>query len=208
MPDRRSAPTTTTLAALLTLVALLLSACGGGGDPTKFYGITHDAYRVLPNTLTDTEGEPYSLVDDATKPLTLVFFGYTHCPDICGLVMGNVASALTRLSDEERKQVQVVFITTDPSRDTPSVLRHYLDHYDPSFEGLTGDIDTIAAIAKPLAVYVAQGQKLATGGYDLNSHSTQVTAITPDHRATVLWTMDTSSAQYASDIRSLLHQAS
>ena len=203
MPVRR------TLAALLAVVALALTACGGssGGD-AKFYGITHDAYQVLPDTLTDTDGKPFSLVDDATKPLTLVFFGYTHCPDICPMVMSNLASALTRLDDDEQSKVQVVFVTTDPSRDTPAVLRRYLDRYNKDFIGLTGSLDTIAKIAKPLAVYVAQGQKLPSGGYDLNTHSTQVTAIGADHRARVLWTMDTSSAQYASDIRSLLQQAS
>ncbi len=196
------------LAATLAVVALLLSACGGSSAPAKFYGITHDAYTVPTDKLTDTEGKPFSLVGDTGKPLTLVFFGYTHCPDICGQVMNALASAMTRLSDHERSEVQVVFITTDPSRDTPTVLRHYLDHYNPAFEGLTGDLDTIAAIGKPLAVYVAQGQKLASGGYDLNTHSTQVTAIGSDDRSRVLWTMDTSSAQYASDIRSLLKQAS
>lgn len=196
------------LAAVLTALTLALTACGGSGDASQFYGVTHDAYPVLPDQLTDTDGKPYSLDTDATKPLTLVFFGYTHCPDICPMVMSNVASALTRLSDDEVAKVQVVFITTDPSRDTPQVLRHYLDRYNKSFIGLTGPIDTIAKIAKPLAVYVAQGQKLPSGGYDLNTHSTQVTAITPDHKSTVLWDMDTSSAQFASDIRTLLHQTS
>jgi protein SCO1/2 len=196
------------LAATLVVLALVLSACGGSAAPATFYGVTHDAYTVLPDPLTDTEGKPFSLVDDTAKPLTLVFFGYTHCPDICGQVMNALASAMTRLSDDERSEVQVIFISTDPSRDTPTVLRHYLDHYNPAFEGLTGDLDTIAAIGKPLAVYVAQGQKLASGGYDLNTHSTQVAAITPDDKSTVLWTMDTSSAQFASDIRSLLKQSS
>jgi protein SCO1/2 len=196
------------LAAGLTALALTLTACGSSGGPTKFSGITHAAYPVLPDKLTDTDSEPYSLQTDATKPLTLVFFGYTHCPDICPMVMGNVASALTRLSADEQSKVQVVFITTDPSRDTPEVLRHYLDRYNKGFIGLTGPLDTIAKIAKPLAVYVAQGQKLPSGGYDLNTHSTQVSAVTPDHTSTVLWDMDTSSAQFASDIRTLLQKSS
>lgn len=195
------------LAAVLAVLALTLAACGGSGGEAKFSGIEHAAYQVLPDPLSDTEGKPFSLATDASKPLTLVFFGYTHCPDICGMVMNNLASALTRLDTSDQAKVQVVFVTTDPSRDTPTVLRHYLDHYNPSFEGLTGPIDTIAAIAKPLAVYVAQGQKLPSGGYDLNTHSTQVTAI-QDHRSTVLWDMDTSPAQYASDIHALLQQAS
>jgi protein SCO1/2 len=197
------------LVAVLVAVGLTAGACGGGGsaDP-EFYGITHDAYQVLPDPLTDTSGKPFSLVDDTHKPLTLVFFGYTHCPDICPMVMSSLASALTRLSDSDKSKVQVVFVTTDPSRDTPAVLRRYLDRYNKAFIGLTGPIDEISKIALPLAVYVAQGQKLPSGGYDLNTHSTQVTAIGADHRARVLWDMDTSSAQFASDIHTLLQKAS
>lgn len=196
------------LAAALVVLALAVSACGSSAGAERFYGLTHDAYRVMPTALTDTGGKPYSLVTSTTKPLTLVFFGYTHCPDICPMVMANLASAMTRLDADERKKVDVVFVTTDPSRDTPEVLRRYLDRYDEDFIGLTGPIGTIAKVAQPLAVYVAQGQRLPSGGYDLNTHSTQVTAIGADDKARVLWTMGTSSAQYASDIRTLIQKAS
>lgn len=198
------------LIAVLLALGLLTSACGsgGGGADPKFYGITHDAYQVLPDQLTDTAGKPFSLVNNTHKPLTLVFFGYTHCPDICPMVMSSLASALTRLSDGDKSKVQVIFVTTDPARDTPQVLRTYLDRYNKAFLGLTGPIAEISKIALPLAVYVAQGQKLPSGGYDLNTHSTQVTAIGADHKARVLWDMDTSSAQFASDIHTLLQKAS
>lgn len=197
------------LIAVLLVVGLLTGACGSdSGAAPKFYGITHDAYQVLPDPLTDTAGKPFSLVGDTHQPLTLVFFGYTHCPDICPMVMSSLASGLTRLSDSERSRVQVIFVTTDPTRDTPQVLRTYLDRYNKAFLGLTGPIERIATIAHPLAVYVAQGQKLPSGGYDLNTHSSQVTAIGADDKARVLWTMDTSSAQFASDIHTLLEKAS
>jgi protein SCO1/2 len=193
------------LAGIVAAGLLTVAACGGGGDEVTFTGVTHDPYRVPATPLTDTDGAPYSLTKDTTKPLTLVFFGYTHCPDICPMVMNSVASALTRLDAGDRKKVDVVFVTTDPARDSASVLRTYLDHYDPTFIGLTGDLRTIVDVAKPLAVYVADGQKLASGGYDLNAHSTQVSAITADDTSTVLWDMDTSSAQFAADIQALLH---
>ena len=191
------------LAAVLAAALLALAACGGGKD-VAFSGITHDPYRVLPTPLTDTDGSTYSLTTDTKKPLTLVFFGYTHCPDICGLVMSSLASAMTRLDDEDRKKVDVVFVTTDPARDTAAVLRGYLDHYDPSFIGLTGDLKTIIDIGKPLAVFVADGAKLPSGGYDLNTHSTQVSAIESDDTSPLLWDMDTSSAQFAADIHAIL----
>jgi protein SCO1/2 len=115
---------------------------------------------------------------------------------------------MQKLDDADRAKVDVVFVTTDPARDTPTALRSYLDRFDPTFIGLTGDIHTIAAIAKPLAVYVAEGQKLPSGGYDLNSHSTQVTGIDSRDRSRVLWTRDTSPAQFADDIHTLLQKSS
>jgi len=194
------------LVAALAAGLLTLSACGGGsGGEVPFTGITHDPYQVPATPLVDTDGSPYSLTKDTTKPLTLVFFGYTHCPDICPMVMSSLASAMTRLDKADRDKVDVVFVTTDPARDTAGALRGYLDHYDPSFIGLTGDLQTIVDVAKPLAVYVSDGTKLPSGGYDLNTHSTQVSAIGSDDTSTVLWDMDTSSAQFAADVQALLH---
>jgi protein SCO1/2 len=158
---------------------------------------------VPATTLTDTEGKPFSLTEDTDKRLTLVFFGYTHCPDICQVVMSTLASALTRLDEQDRDRVDVVFVTTDPARDDPQTLRTYLDRFDPSFIGLTGDLDTIVDIGKPLAVAVEQGQRLPSGGYEV-THSTQVTAIDEQDRVPILWTQGTSSAAFADDIHRLL----
>ena len=188
-------------------LAVLLGACGSSsGDDEEGYRAaqTHDPYPVADTPLTDTDGQPYSLTEDTDKPVTLVFFGYSSCPDICQVVMANIASALTRLDEADRDDVDVVFVTTDPKVDTEQHLREYLDRFDPSFIGLTGDLDTIAAIGKPLAVYVADGERLPSGGRDLDSHSTQVTAITADDTSPLLWTQDTSSADLAADLHTLL----
>lgn len=187
------------------LAATLLAACGGADASTKpFSGLTHDPYQVEATPLVDTDGNPYSLRTDTDKRLTLVFFGYTNCPDICPLVLNTIASGLTRLDDADREQVDVVFVTTDPVRDTGPVLREYLDRFDPTFTGLTGDLQDIVAVGEPLAVYVAEGEQLASGGYDLEAHSTQVSGIDGGDESPVLWTQDTSSAQFAADIHTLL----
>lgn len=183
---------------------VLLAGCGGEGEATGFSGTTHDPYPVAATPLTDTSGSPYSLKDDTDKPLTLVFFGYTSCDDFCPLVMTSLSSALTRLDDQQREQVEFVFVTTDPGRDTPDVLRRYLDRYDPEAVGLTGELQTIVDVARPLAIYVDDGSKLPDGGYDLAAHGTYVTAIGADDTARVVWDMDTSSAQFAADIIALL----
>ena len=145
------------------------------------------------------------LVADTDKPVTLVFFGYINCPDICQVVMSSLASAMTRLDAEDRAEVDVVFVTTDPARDTPEELRTYLDRFDPSFIGLTGDLDTIIDTGRPLAVAVEQGEKLASGGYEV-THGTHVTGINSDDVASVVWTQGTSAAEFASDVHQLLAQ--
>jgi protein SCO1/2 len=195
--------TVAALAAVLCLGAL--AACGGGSDGDFSGNRLDPPFDVLSTPLTDTDDQPYSLADDTDKPLTLVFFGYTHCPDICGQVMSSLASAMTRLDETDRDRVDVVFVTTDPVRDTAPVLRKYLDGYDPSFVGLTGDIGTIADVALPLGVGVEKGQKLPSGGYDV-THGTTITGIDGDDEGTVYWGEATSPAQYASDIHTLLNE--
>lgn len=193
------------LARLGAVVACLvmLAACGGG-KPVGFTGIPHTPYTAAGVVLTDTDGQPWALTD-ASKPLTLVFFGYTHCDDYCPLVMNNLSVALTRLDEADRAKVDLVFVTSDPSRDTGPVLRKYLARYGEGFIGLTGKLDDIVTVAKSLAVSVDSGAKLPDGGYDLTSHSTTISALSPDHTSTILWDMETSSAQFAADFTAILH---
>jgi protein SCO1/2 len=205
------------LTALAAVCVLSLAGCGGtqqdSGGPVTNVSIQDDdglhgvvlprPYAVPAVTLADAARQPYDVATDVSKPLTLVFFGYTHCPDICQLVMADIASALTRLDAGQRRQVDMLFVTTDPARDDAAALRTYLDRFDPSFIGLTGDLDTIVDIGKPLAVAVEQGQRLPSGGYEV-THSTQVTAIDEQDRVPILWTQGTSSAAFADDIHRLL----
>ena len=190
------------LAAVILPVALLITACGGGDEELTGAVLT-EPYVVPATPLTDTEGAAYSLADDTDKRLTLVFFGYTNCPDICQVVMQTLASAMTRLDDADREQVDVVFVTTDPARDDETVLRGYLDHFDPAFLGLTGPLETIVDIGNALAIAVEQGEKLPSGGYDV-THGTSVLGIDSDDEVPIVWTQGTSATQFASDVHQLL----
>lgn len=190
------------VAALAT--ALLLAGCGGAGASADFGGSVLDPpFAVDGTALEGTDGAPYSLTEDTDKPLTLVFFGYTHCPDICGIVMSTLASAMTRLGETDRERVDVVFVTTDPARDTPSVVEGYVEHFDDSFIGVTGDLDTIIEVARPLGVGVEQGRKLPSGGYDV-THGTHIIGIDGADQAPVYWGQEISAAQLAEDIHQLL----
>jgi protein SCO1/2 len=196
---RRAVP-----AVLLALLAL--AACGDDKQATdSLNGRPVDPpFTVSSQELLDTDGEPYSLTADTDERLTLVFFGYTNCPDICGRVLGNLSSALTRLDDDDREQVEVVFVTTDPARDTGQVVRDYLDRYDPSFIGVTGELADIEQVAASVAVGL--GDELPSGGYEVDAHTTTVTGIDVADEAPVFWSQDTSPSEFAADIDALLRE--
>jgi protein SCO1/2 len=109
---------------------------------------------------------------------------------------------VTRLDATQRKDVEVVFVTTDPARDTGPALRTYLDHLDPDFVGVTGDLGRIIELAKPLKVFIEKGERLPSGGYDV-THTTEVFGVTGD-QARIAWGQDTSPADLSADIIKLL----
>ena len=196
-------------------VVLLVAGCGNAADNQPTTGLSEhhsdgmhgavldDQYRMPDVSLTATDDASYSLTKDTSKPVTLVFFGYTHCPDICQVVMADIASALTRLDDAERNQVGMLFITTDPARDDPAKLRSYLDRFNPDFEGLTGDLDQIIKVADELGVAVEKGERMPSGGYEV-AHGTQIIAIDERDRAPLVWTEGTPAGDLAADITTLL----
>jgi protein SCO1/2 len=189
----------------VVLSATLLAGCGDSSGEVAGAVLT-DPYAVPTTSLTDTDGRPYSLAEDTDKRLTLVFFGYTNCPDICQTVMANVTAGLTRLDEADREQVDVVFVTTDPARDDEQVLRTYLDRFDPSFVGLTGRLDAITDIGGEVGVAVEEGEKLPSGGYEV-THSTQVLGVDGNDQVPIVWTEGTSASEFASDIHTLLGDA-
>ncbi len=203
---------------ILLAVGVLLSGCAASGetdqssvpadvvilDDDGLHGaVLTEPYVVSDTALRDTGGAAYDLVNNTDKPLTLVFFGYSNCPDVCSIVMSSLAASLTRLSDEERSQVDVVLVTTDPARDDEQVLRTYLDRFDPTFIGLTGKLSEINEVGEPLKIFIEKGTKLPSGGYEVE-HGTPVIGIDDSDQASIVWTEGTSASQFAEDIHALL----
>lgn len=218
MPARTHRPGSARLAAAVVFGLLALSGCAGrtltqdapvadvsahDGDALAHGAVLPTPYHVPSVPLTGTDGRSHDLARDAHSPLTLVFFGYTSCPDVCRLVMATIASGLTRLDASHRGRVDMAFVTTDPARDTPRVLRSYLDRYDPRFIGLTGSLRRIKRVGTAMGVPIAQGRRLASGGYDVN-HGTQVVGMLPDGRAPFVWTAGTSPGGLADDLTAIL----
>jgi protein SCO1 len=191
------------LPVLALVLGLALTACSKSSAQTFHGAVLHTPYHAPTTELTDTEGKPFSLADSTHKRLTLVFFGYTHCPDECPLTMSTLASALLQLDDSDRANVQVVFVTTDPARDTRQVIRHWLDHFSPSFVGLTAPLPTIKKVATDVGVPIAKGRRLPSGGYDV-THGTQVLGMDGKNQIPVVWTLGTTAPQFAHDIHQLL----
>ncbi|WP_369200285.1 SCO family protein [Streptomyces sp. PU-14G] len=198
----RTTRTVPAAAALVAAAALALTGCGtddgrGGKAADKPAsvekqekgGTVLDQPFDKPDlTLTDTHGEKYDFIEETKGHPTLLYFGYTNCPDVCPLTMSNIAVAKSKLSKEKQKKLRVVFVTTDPKRDTPKELGKWLRGQDPSFIGLTGDFDSIQAGARSLGVSVEPSYKKKNGDI-VSTHGAQVLAFSPkDDKAHVLYT--------------------
>jgi len=133
-------------------------------------------------------GGKFALIDDNGKPFTdaelkgkwhLVFFGYTHCPDICPTALNDLSLALNQLGSKE-KEIDIVFISVDPERDTPAVLKSYVESFGGPITGLTGTPEEVAEAAKDYHVYYAKHPAVG-GGYDMD-HSATIYIMDPQGR--------------------------
>jgi protein SCO1/2 len=152
--------------------------------------------------LTDTEGRPYDFRAETDGTLTLLFFGYTSCPDICPIHMATLAQALKELDPEQRERTTVVFVSVDPERDSLPRIRSWLNGFDESFVGLRGTADQIATI---LAQYnYPAPERAGEGDIYLMSHPAIVYAFTPDNMGRGMYGSGTSKATWVHDLRLML----
>ncbi|MFG2293141.1 SCO family protein [Streptomyces sp. NPDC048603] len=204
--------TRVTAAALALAAALTLSACGDGGSggssvaevnapaKTKAGTVLDRPFQKPDLVLTDTTGKPWSLREQTKGKPTLIYFGYTNCPDVCPLTMSNIAVARKALPKADQDDLRVVFVTTDPERDTPESLGKWLKAQDPSFVGLTGDFKTIQAGALKLGIGIEAAKKEADGSV-VSMHGAQVIAFSPKtDEGYVLYGENTSVDDYTKDL--------
>lgn len=150
-------------------------------------------------TLSDTRGEPFAFRDRTAGRVTLLFFGYTHCPDICPVHMASLAAVLAKLPPAVANEVAVVFVSTDPERDTGARIRSWLDGFDPAFIGLRGSLDSVNAIQQEIGLAAAVPGERTGGGY-LVGHAAQVVAYTKDDNAHVVYPSGTRQTDWAHDL--------
>lgn len=210
---------TLSAAALLTAGMLALSGCGSGDEAnapvaqvsaesgtTKAATVLDKPFTKPDLVLTDTQGKKYDFRAETKGKPTLIYFGYTHCPDICPLTMNNIAVAKkevdksTKLTQAQKDSLRIVFVTTDPKRDTPAELGKWLKGIDSDIVGLTGDFSTIQASARQLGISIEPATKDKNGKI-VSTHGTQVIAFSPKtDGGYVLYGEDATVQDYTKDL--------
>ncbi|HXC39338.1 MAG TPA: SCO family protein [Burkholderiales bacterium] len=150
---------------MLLCTALLLGACRPSPPSFQNVDITGADYGK-DFSLIDSAGKQRSLADFKGK-VVVMFFGYTHCPDVCPTTMAELNGVLKQLGDDAQR-VQVLFVTLDPARDTPQVLAQYVPAFNPTFLGLTGDAATIDRTAKDFKVFYQKVPGSSPDNYTLD----------------------------------------
>lgn len=151
--------------------------------------------------LTDPTGKPRSLADFRGK-VVVVFFGYTHCPDVCPTTLSEMAAVMKRLG-KDADRVQVLFITLDPARDTPAVLARYVPSFNPGFLGLYGDEAATRDTAREFKVFYQKRESPSRVGYTLD-HAANTFVFDPKGRLRLLFGFGTGIDPITHDIKELL----
>lgn len=192
---------------LLPAILLLgMPGCdrGTADELSSYRGIVLPApWPKIDFSLSATDGHQFAFRQETEGFVTLLFFGYTNCPDVCPVHMANIAAVLRKLAPDIANQVKVVFVSTDPKRDTPQRIREWLDQFDPTFIGLRGPLDDVNAIQQQIGLAPAmmegsQGQPYTIG------HAAQVIAYTRDGFAHVVYPFGTRQVDWAHDLPRLV----
>ena len=186
--------------AAVALLALAVGGCNPEKPRFQASDVTgadfgHDFH------LTDQNGKPRSLSDFRGK-VVVMFFGYTQCPDVCPTTMSDLAAALQKLGADAAR-VQVLFVTIDPERDTPELLKQYVPAFNPTFLGLYGDAAATAAAAHEFKVLYQKRPGSTPGSYTMD-HSAGTFIFDPQGRLRLYVTHGQGADLYVHDIRELL----
>ncbi len=189
------------LVLILLLWGVILYVYLDHNTKSDYYGMVYE--REAPEfTLTDQEGAKVSLSDFKDK-VVLLFFGYTYCPDICPMTMSAMNNIVDQLGDQA-DQVQVVFVTVDPQRDTVKKLKSYITYYNENFIGLTGTPQEIDKVADDYNIFYSKEEVESSSGY-LMGHNSSVLLITPDGEIFLRYSQNKMDpASIAADIEKIL----
>ncbi len=154
-------------------------------------------------TLIDQNGNPFRLSDQKGK-IKLIFFGYTHCPDVCPITLSEFKK-IKALLGNKADQVQFIYITVDPERDTAERIRAFLSNFDPAFIGLTSDRSTLEAVWKAYGVYQQKQETSSAIGY-LVDHSTRTYLIDSQNYWRINYPYGMEPQKIAQDLQKMLRE--
>ncbi|MEO7217746.1 MAG: SCO family protein [Gemmatimonadaceae bacterium] len=185
--------------------ALVLGVALSGCKPVSFHGTTYEPPETAPvvNLKTAT-GADFSLANEKGS-VVLLFFGYTHCPDICPTTLSDWARVKAALG-RDASRVRFVFISVDPARDDPATLKSYVSRFDPDFIGATADTATLARIEKSFHVESSREESKSASGYDV-THPSQTFVVDRNGDLRILYSFGMATNDVVSDIRQLLRGA-
>lgn len=201
--NRRSLLHATSAPLLASALAPLLVACGETKPQFKAIDVTGAEY-ARDFQLTDHDGRPRTLKDFRGKAV-VVFFGYTHCPDVCPTTLAEIAEA-KRLLGPDGAKVVGVFVTVDPQRDTPEMLKAYMANFGPDFVALRGTPEQLAAVAKEYKMYYKKVDGKTPDSYTMD-HSAGSYVYDPQGRVRLYTRYGTGPEALASDLKILLKDA-
>lgn len=198
-PDRRRLTPV-----LLLLILVLVAACRAPVTSGELQGVVVDPPKEKASfILTDTSGDAYSFADQTEGKLTLLYFGYLNCPDICPVHLAQIAEVFDRVPGVAR-QTEVVFVSVDPGRDSPAEIREFLDGFDSRFVGLTGTEEELEAAQEaagvPPAIVVENEQD---EGYTVD-HAGWVIAYAPDGLNHSIYPFGTRQSEWTNDLQVLV----
>lgn len=175
--------------------------------PEGFPGTVLPGGKALPEfSLQDDHGQPFVPASLKGK-WSLLFFGYTHCPDVCPTTLGTLKNAWDKLSQSRGgvDDLQVVFISVDPERDSIEHLKEYVDYFDPAFTGVTGSPEELMKLSRSMGAIYANTKPDEQGNY-LVDHTAAVFAIDPDGRFSALLSAPHDAGKIASAVETLRDQ--
>lgn len=202
--------------AIVVAGVALLAGCASEGpvatiatpsNTSGFEGTYVDPPLPKPDvTLTDTDGKPFNIAKDTAGKVTALYFGYTHCPDVCPTTMADLSVALGQLPQDVAKQVDVVFVTTDPQRDTPKKIAKWLDSFTAKdLVGLSGPMAKIQKAAETDGIFIDPPVKNDDGTVTVE-HGAQVIVFNKQGEGELIFSSGFEPDEVAHDLQKLVEE--
>lgn len=206
------------LLATLLLLALVasLTACSSGedtvkvtptADPNVMIGKPNPVNIQKPQeTLKDTEGNPFNIRGATDDYVTLVYLGYTFCPDICPTEMAELSAAISQLDKETMDRIRILFISVDPARDTPEKVRNWLDDFSPAIIGLIPASVQVRVLSEAMGMAPPE-INYVSGSYYTVSHAAYIVAFPADGAGSYIYPIGTPPSTWVHDLKLLVAQS-